>query len=47
MNMPKGKTPSLISGKKPKKILIKRNIKCTRCKGVIALGASKNNCLAN
>lgn len=32
MNKPKGKTPSLISGKKAKRIAVKRYAKCNRCK---------------
>lgn len=32
MDKPKGKTPSLISGKKPKRISVKSYAKCKRCK---------------
>lgn len=32
MSKPKGKTPSLISGKKPKRIDVKSYAKCKRCK---------------
>lgn len=39
MRKPKGKTPSLISGKKPKKVLVKKSIKCARCRELIAVNA--------
>lgn len=32
MNKPKGKIPSLLSGKKPKRIILKRATRCKRCK---------------
>lgn len=39
MSKPKGKTPSLISGKKPKKVKVKKRINCVRCKCAIEAGA--------
>jgi len=38
MTKPKGKIPSLVSGKKPKLIDVKRKITCTRCQTDIKAG---------
>jgi hypothetical protein len=38
MTKPKGRTPSLISGKTPKRIVVKRYAKCNRCKIKINAG---------
>jgi len=35
MSKPKGPTPSLISGKKPKRVTVIRQSKCARCKNSI------------
>jgi hypothetical protein len=38
-NKPKGKTPSLISGKRPRRVDIKQKAKCVRCKDSMPAGA--------
>ena len=38
-NKPKGKTPSLISGKRPRRVDIKQKIKCDRCKDLMLKGS--------